>query len=197
MGTQDATAWFQPKKGKKYSKTVQIEYRMREDNSRWIYMIGGPTGWESAEPLKMIGRGWLACFGTGHWEKCWVEEPELHRVLVEFGLREKAKPQDKVLNTRTKRGGAVISWTMMLKLQLACISTEMSVRISIYRQMLSKTSQVQERWATDLERDILVALRSVGSQPTEWDLDLCKKVTKMLYEGVKDGGPGHDLERDD
>ncbi len=53
----------------------------------WIYMRGGPTGYES---LMFIDdypaeRDWVACFGTpGRWDRCVVPGSEMRHAMEAF-----------------------------------------------------------------------------------------------------------------
>lgn len=66
------------------TRTVTLELR---DNG-WLWMRGGPTGWESMQPGPERGRAWMACVGTpGSWKRCVVPAAEMDRALDELGVR--------------------------------------------------------------------------------------------------------------
>lgn len=64
-----------------------VELELRGD---YVWMRGGPTGYESAPAAGLAAHGdrdWAACIGTeGRWARCVVPASALRAGLVELGV---------------------------------------------------------------------------------------------------------------
>jgi len=90
-------------------KEVMLEYYIKEndDGRKWLYLKDGVTGYESIcldnkglfddnPTLKKFARddvieqtskyGWMACAGTGCWNKLFITGEEMKKVFVREGL---------------------------------------------------------------------------------------------------------------
>lgn len=79
-------------------RAVTLDLHVSDNGSIWVYMHGGPTGFESFGLLdsggapwpvgRVPGRGWMACYGTvDSWPRCYVEPDEMDRAFRHWGRR--------------------------------------------------------------------------------------------------------------
>lgn len=83
--TAEVTAVFSEPDGS-YASNRRVQLELRPGG--YVWMKGGPTGWESFDPTGWpTGRDWVANMGDRRYLHCVVPAAELDRALPELGIR--------------------------------------------------------------------------------------------------------------